>query len=304
MTFHFRSRFCPRHSSFSLSSSQAVLLPLSSFSLSLSPPLSLFSSFSHSLLLFLASLLAFFLVTGGRGDFSFLSSLLALFFSSLPLSSPLFIARGRNRFSLSHDLSLFFSSFSHSLLLFLAFFLARASLSLSLSRDGNFRREERFLFLPSSLLSLTLSFSSSLSSSPAGLSLSHDGNFRREERYLFLSSFSFSEIISFFLPLFLLSVSPSPLLEGNKDDFCREDEVNPQKIYEKKTKIAFKRQIYEQEINDSPDAENDDDQESASVFSTTRTAPERIPRLAFRSRKSFLRLYDIKDLDPSSGTKN
>ena len=71
------------------------------------------------------------LLTGGGGDFSFLSSLLALFFSPLPLSSPLFIARGRNRFSLSHDL--FFSSFSHSLLLFLSFFLARASLSLSLS---------------------------------------------------------------------------------------------------------------------------------------------------------------------------
>ena len=75
-------------------------------------------------------------VTGGGGDFSFLSSLLALFFSSLPLSSPLFIARGRNRFSLSHDLSLFFSSFSHSFLLFLAFFLARASLSLSLLSNG------------------------------------------------------------------------------------------------------------------------------------------------------------------------
>ena len=112
-------------------------------------------------------------VTGGGGDFSFLSSLLALFFSSLPLSSPLFIARGRNRFSLSHDLSLFFSSFSHSLFLFLAFFLGRVSLSLSLSRDGNFRREERFLFLFSlffgnyfllspSLPSLALPFSLSL----------------------------------------------------------------------------------------------------------------------------------------------
>ena len=59
-------------------------------------------------------------VTGGGGDFSFLSSLLALFFSSLPLSSPLFITRGRNRFSLSHNISLFFSSFSLSLPLFLS----------------------------------------------------------------------------------------------------------------------------------------------------------------------------------------
>ena len=50
-------------------------------------------------------------VTGGGVDFSFLSSLLVLFFSSLPLSSPLFIARGRNRFSLL----LFFLSLSPSL---------------------------------------------------------------------------------------------------------------------------------------------------------------------------------------------
>ena len=83
----------------------------------------------------------------------------------------------------------------------------------------NFRREERFLFLSSSLLSLTLSFSSSLSSSPA-VSLSHDANFRCEERFLFLSSLSFSEIISFFLPLFLLSLSPSPSLPRSSPSLC------------------------------------------------------------------------------------
>ena len=91
-----------------------------------------------------------------------------LFFSSLPLSSPLFIARGRNRFSLSHDLSLFFSSYLLSLSLSFSSSLSSSPARLSLSRDGNFRREEIFLFLSSSLLSLTLSFSSL----PARLSLS------------------------------------------------------------------------------------------------------------------------------------
>ena len=104
---------------------------------------------------------------------------LLLFFLSLSPSLPHFLPRPRVSLSLLRrkfpsrgeiSFSLFFSSFSHSLLLFLTFFLARASLSLSC--DGNFRREEKFLFLSSSLLSLTLSFSSSLSSSPARLSLS------------------------------------------------------------------------------------------------------------------------------------
>ena len=83
----------------------------------------IFHSLSLSLPLFLCSL-----------------SSLPLFPRSLSrrLLSPLLsgtLARGRNRFSLSHDLSLFFSSFSHSLLLFLAFFLARASLSISLATE-------------------------------------------------------------------------------------------------------------------------------------------------------------------------
>ena len=119
-------------------------------SLSLSPSLSLFSFFSPPQRQSLSRRRAWSLsrrlvspllsgtgacVTGGGGDFSFLSSLLALFFSSLPLSSPLFIARGRNHFSLSHDLSLFFSSFSHSFLLFLAFFLARAPQPQQLARS-------------------------------------------------------------------------------------------------------------------------------------------------------------------------
>ena len=124
----------------------------------------LLHSLSLSLPLFLSSLSSLPLSDGlSREGEIFLSS--PLFSRS---SSPLFIARGRNRFSLSHDLS-------SSLLLF---FLSlsphpRVSLSLSLSLSRRkFPSRGRFLFLSSSILSLTLSFSSSLSSSPARLTLS------------------------------------------------------------------------------------------------------------------------------------
>ena len=158
-------RFCPRPSSFSLSSSHTVLVPLSSFSLSLSLSLSLFSSFSPpiSTVSLTTSPLPLALRHAhvrnrrrGRFFFPLLSSCALLllspsFFSSLhrereksllPLSLSPFLPRPCVSLSLSRrkfpsrgeiSFSLFFSSFSHSLILFLTFFLACASLSLSLS---------------------------------------------------------------------------------------------------------------------------------------------------------------------------
>ena len=161
-----------------------------------------FSSFSHSLLLFLTFFLAC---------------------ASLSLSRDGNFRRREERF-----FSLFFSSFSHSLLLFLTFFLACASLSLSFATEIPVARRDFFFslllfflslspslphFLPrlrislsSSFLSLTLSFSSSLSFSCASLSLSRDGNFRGEERFLSLFSLFFGNYYS------LSSFSRSPLL--------------------------------------------------------------------------------------------
>ena len=99
---------------------------------------------------------------------------------------------------------------------------SRALLLLSPSFFSSLHREREKSLLPlSRSFSLLLFFLSLSPSLPhflprprisLSLSLSRDGNFRREERFLFLSSLSFSEIISFFLPLFLLSLSPSPSL--------------------------------------------------------------------------------------------
>ena len=125
----------------------------------------------YFLSLSLSSLSSFFLSSPLLSS-PLLSSLLSspLFF---PLSSPLFIARGRNRFSLSHDLSLFFSSFSHSLLLFLTFFLACASLSLSLTFSLSREKRDYFFSLLSLFRKLFPSFSLfSFSRSPL-LPLSH-----------------------------------------------------------------------------------------------------------------------------------
>ena len=81
---------------------------------------------------------------------------------------------------------LFFLSLSPSLPHFLP--RPRVSLSLSLATEISFARRDFFF----SLLLFFLSLSPSLPRLRVSLSLSRDRNFRREERFLFLSSLSFS----------------------------------------------------------------------------------------------------------------